>query len=71
MADAATLAELKFGIGQPVDRMEDPRLSRGRYADGIRVPGGRPSAGSRTIGLAPPRGANGQKEPARAGVGQA
>ena len=41
MNDAVTLPHLKFGIGQPVHRKEDPRLLRGegRYADDIDVPG--------------------------------
>jgi aerobic carbon-monoxide dehydrogenase large subunit len=41
MNDAATLPHLKFGIGQPVHRKEDPRLLRGegRYADDIDLPG--------------------------------
>ena len=29
MNDAATLPHLKFGVGQPVHRKEDPRLIRG------------------------------------------
>src|SRR5512145_1595045 len=41
MNDAATLPHLKFGIGQPVHRKEDPRLLRGqgRYADDIDLAG--------------------------------
>jgi carbon-monoxide dehydrogenase large subunit len=41
MNDAVTLPPLKFGIGQPVHRKEDPRLVRGegRYADDISLPG--------------------------------
>ena len=41
MNDAVTLSPLKFGIGQPVHRKEDPRLVRGegRYADDIALPG--------------------------------
>ena len=41
MNDAATLPHLKFGIGQPVHRKEDPRLVRGagRYADDVALPG--------------------------------
>ena len=41
MNDAVTLPHLKFGIGQPVHRKEDPRLVRGqgRYADDIVLPG--------------------------------
>ena len=40
MNDAA-LPHLKFGIGQPVHRKEDPRLLRGegRYADDVDLPG--------------------------------
>jgi aerobic carbon-monoxide dehydrogenase large subunit len=41
MNDAVTLPHLKFGIGQPVHRKEDPHLVRGhgRYADDIALPG--------------------------------
>ena len=41
MNDAVKLPHLKFGIGQPVHRKEDPRLvrGRGRYADDIALPG--------------------------------
>jgi carbon-monoxide dehydrogenase large subunit len=41
MNDAASLPHMKFGIGQPVHRKEDPRLLRGegRYADDIDLPG--------------------------------
>jgi aerobic carbon-monoxide dehydrogenase large subunit len=41
MNDAVTMPHLKFGIGQPVHRKEDPRLLRGqgRYADDIALPG--------------------------------
>jgi aerobic carbon-monoxide dehydrogenase large subunit len=41
MNDAVRLPHLKFGIGQPVHRKEDPRLvrGRGRYADDIALPG--------------------------------
>ena len=41
MNDAVTLPHLKFGIGQPVQRKEDPRLVRGagRYADDVALPG--------------------------------
>jgi aerobic carbon-monoxide dehydrogenase large subunit len=41
MNDAVQLPHLKFGIGQPVHRKEDPRLVRGhgRYADDIALPG--------------------------------
>jgi aerobic carbon-monoxide dehydrogenase large subunit len=41
MNDAVTLPHLKFGIGQPVHRNEDPRLLRGegRYADDVNLPG--------------------------------
>jgi carbon-monoxide dehydrogenase large subunit len=41
MNDAANLPHLKFGIGQPVHRKEDPRLVRGagRYADDVDLPG--------------------------------
>ena len=41
MNDAATLPHLKFGVGQPVPRKEDPRLvqGRGRYADDVALPG--------------------------------
>ena len=41
MNDAANPPHLKFGIGQPVHRKEDPRLVRGagRYADDVDLPG--------------------------------
>jgi carbon-monoxide dehydrogenase large subunit len=41
MNDASTLPHLKFGVGQPVHRKEDPRLvsGRGRYADDVVLPG--------------------------------
>ena len=41
MNDAASLPHLKFGIGQPVHRKEDPGLVRGhgRYTDDITLPG--------------------------------
>jgi carbon-monoxide dehydrogenase large subunit len=41
MNDAVSLPPLKFGIGQPVHRKEDPRLLRGegRYADDVDLPG--------------------------------
>jgi carbon-monoxide dehydrogenase large subunit len=41
MNDAVSLPHLKFGIGQPVHRKEDPRLLRGegRYADDVDLPG--------------------------------
>jgi aerobic carbon-monoxide dehydrogenase large subunit len=41
MNDAVALPHLKFGIGQPVHRKEDPRLLRGqgRYADDVALPG--------------------------------
>jgi carbon-monoxide dehydrogenase large subunit len=41
MNDAVALHHLKFGIGQPVHRKEDPRLVRGlgRYADDIALSG--------------------------------
>ena len=41
MPDHDTLPHLKFGIGQPVPRKQDPRLvtGRGRYADDIDLPG--------------------------------
>ena len=41
MNDASSLPHLKFGVGQPVHRKEDPRLvrGRGRYADDIDLPG--------------------------------
>ena len=41
MHDAPTLPHLKFGVGQPVHRKEDPRLvsGRGRYADDVDLPG--------------------------------
>jgi carbon-monoxide dehydrogenase large subunit len=37
----ATPPHLKFGVGQPVHRKEDPRLvsGRGRYADDVNLPG--------------------------------
>jgi aerobic carbon-monoxide dehydrogenase large subunit len=40
MNDAVSLPHVKFGIGQPVHRKEDPRLLRGegRYADDIDLP---------------------------------
>ena len=39
--DSTDLALTKFGIGQPVPRMEDPKLLRGRglYSDDIKLPG--------------------------------
>src|SRR5690348_347251 len=39
--DSTDLALTKFGIGQPVTRMEDPKLlrGRGRYSDDIARPG--------------------------------
>jgi len=39
--DTTALATLKFGIGQPVPRSEDPRLLRGqgRYTDDVNLPG--------------------------------
>ena len=39
--DADSLATLKFGIGQPVPRKEDPMLlqGQGRYTDDIQLPG--------------------------------
>jgi carbon-monoxide dehydrogenase large subunit len=41
MNDASTLPHLKFGVGQPVHRKEDPRLvsGRGRYADDVSLTG--------------------------------
>jgi carbon-monoxide dehydrogenase large subunit len=41
MNDAVTLPHLKFGVGQPVHRKEDPDLvcGRGRYTDDIDLPG--------------------------------
>ena len=41
MNDAAALPHLKFGVGQPVHRKEDPHLvrGRGRYADDVALPG--------------------------------
>jgi carbon-monoxide dehydrogenase large subunit len=41
MNGAVSLPPLKFGIGQPVHRKEDPRLLRGegRYADDVDLPG--------------------------------
>lgn len=40
-ADTAQIPTLKFGIGQPVSRKEDPRLltGRGRYTDDMNLPG--------------------------------
>jgi aerobic carbon-monoxide dehydrogenase large subunit len=39
--DSTDLALTKFGIGQPVPRMEDPKLLRGagRYTDDLSLPG--------------------------------
>ncbi len=39
--DPHSLALMKFGIGQPVPRSEDPMLLRGhgRYTDDITLPG--------------------------------
>ena len=39
--DDTELALMKFGVGQPVPRMEDPTLlrGRGRYTDDINLPG--------------------------------
>jgi carbon-monoxide dehydrogenase large subunit len=39
--DMSALATMKFGIGQPVPRTEDPRLLRGqgRYTDDVNLPG--------------------------------
>lgn len=39
--DTADLALMKFGVGQPVSRMEDPKLLRGegRYTDDTNLPG--------------------------------
>src|SRR5690606_19406797 len=41
MNDAVSLPHLKFGVGQPIHRKEDPRLLRGegRYTDDIDLPG--------------------------------
>jgi carbon-monoxide dehydrogenase large subunit len=41
MPDHDTLPPLKFGVGQPVPRKQDPPLvtGRGRYADDIDLPG--------------------------------
>jgi aerobic carbon-monoxide dehydrogenase large subunit len=40
MSDDPLLANMKFGIGQPVPRKEDPKLvtGRGRYADDVDLP---------------------------------
>ncbi|MEK7688012.1 MAG: xanthine dehydrogenase family protein molybdopterin-binding subunit, partial [Pseudomonadota bacterium] len=39
--DDTSLALMKFGVGQPVPRSEDPKLLRGegRYTDDINLPG--------------------------------
>ncbi len=39
--DPGLLADMKFGVGQPVPRKEDPKLLRGegRYTDDINLPG--------------------------------
>ena len=39
--DDTSLALMKFGVGQPVPRKEDPTLLRGqgRYTDDINLPG--------------------------------
>src|SRR5262245_32702485 len=39
--DADDLALMKFGVGQPVSRKEDPTLLRGegRYTDDLNLPG--------------------------------
>src|SRR5262252_5837527 len=41
MEDADSLAFMKFGVGQPVSRKEDPTLLRGegRYTDDLNLPG--------------------------------
>src|SRR5579863_8379026 len=41
MDDSSDLAFMKFGIGQPVTRTEDPVLlkGRGRYTDDVNLPG--------------------------------